>query len=88
MYVSANFMRFKNKSGWEKINHVQNYKNALNKYGFEGIKIYEDFFYKGIPLPENRSFAVKIGLFFAPLFAKYIEFKNKITKKLHDEKRN
>jgi len=82
IYVSANIMRFKKKKGWEEINHVQNYKNALNKYGFAGIRIYDDFFYKDIPLPENRSLAVKIGLFFAPSFAKCIEFKNRMLKKL------
>ena len=40
-------MRAKNKKGWQGVNHVQNYKIALKNYGFKGISIYEDYFYKG-----------------------------------------
>lgn len=82
IYVSANHMRWLNKKGWKNVNHVQNYKNALALYGFKGLKIYEDYFYKGIPLPENRSVWVKIGLFLAPLYARYDIIKNKIYKLL------
>lgn len=82
IYVSANHMKWQNKKGWQNVNHVQNYKNALALYGFKGLKIYEDYFYKGIPLPENRSFLVKLGLYLAPLYNKYYQFKNKIVQLL------
>lgn len=81
IYVKSAHMRYANKKGWSGINHVQNYKNALNKYGFAGIKIYEDFFYKGIPLPEKRSLVIKIGLWLAPAYAVVYEFFSKIFKK-------
>lgn len=81
LYVSANLMHYKKRKGWEKVNHVQNYKNALNIYGFAGVKIYEDLFFKGIPLPENRSLGVRIGLYFAPAFAVFMVVLNKILKR-------
>ena len=81
IYVSANFMSCKRKKGWQGVNHVQNYKNALNKYGFAGVKIYEDFFYKGIPLPEKRSFKIKLALWLAPYYAKLIALKINLLKK-------
>lgn len=67
-------MRFENKPGFKNVDHLQNYKAALSLYGFGGIKIYEDYFFKGIPLPEDRSFWVKIGLKLAPLYVKIQEF--------------
>jgi hypothetical protein len=78
IYTSANYMRYKNKKGWQGINHVQNYKNALNKYGFDGLKIYEDYFYKGIPLPEDRTFKMKLAIFLAPFYSKLLALKYKI----------
>lgn len=70
-YIAAqsNWMKTLNKPGFEGVNHVQNYKNALNLYGFKGIKIYEDFYFRGIPLPEKRDLAVQLGLYFAPYYA-------------------
>lgn len=76
--VSANFMKQLNKKGWEAVDHLQNYKNALNIYGFAGLKIYEDYYYKGIPLPEKRTWFVKLGLWLAPYYAKFIAKKYQI----------
>jgi predicted nucleic acid-binding Zn finger protein len=81
IYVSAFYMKSKNRKGWHDVNHVQNYKNALNKYGFAGVKIYEDFFYRDIPLPENRSVWVRLALFLAPYYAKVLTVKYSILKK-------
>ena len=78
IHVSAALMKHKNKAGWQKVDHVSNYKNALAKYGFCGLKIYEDYFYKGIPLPENRTWLVRLGLKVAPLYVKIINLKNKL----------
>lgn len=80
IYVSALIMRQKNKPGWEKVNHVRNFQIALSTYGFAGIQIYEDYFWKDIPLPEKRSFWVKLGLKYAPLYAKLMVFKNRVFK--------
>ena len=82
IYLSARIMRFKGGSNWSKVNHVQNYKNALQKYGFAGLKIYEDYFYKGVPLPEKRSIIIKIGLLFAPFYARIVALKIKVLKVL------
>lgn len=82
IYVSANLMKRKNKKGWHHVDHIQNYKNALNIYGFKGLKIYEEFFYKGIPLPENRSFKMKLALFLAPYYSKFLNLKENIKQKL------
>lgn len=82
IYVSARYMTWQKKKGWHGINHVQNYKNALALYGFKGLKIYEDYFYKGIPLPEKRSIWVKIGLFLAPLYFWFFQLKNTVLTKL------
>lgn len=78
IYVSATYMKQRNKKGWQGINHVQNYKNALSKYGFAGLKIYEDYFYKGIPLPENRTFKMKLLLFLAPYYSWFLSKKYQI----------
>lgn len=80
IYVSALMMKQCNKPGWGKVNHVRNYQIALSTYGFAGIQIYEDHFYKDIPLPEKRSFWVKLGLKYAPLYAKIINLKIKVLK--------
>ena len=82
IYVSALLMRQYNKPGWQKVNHVRNYQNALSTYGFDGIQIYEDHFYKDIPLPEKRSFWIKLGLKLTPFYEKCSEFKNKVLKPL------
>lgn len=66
--VSANLMHRQNKANWHGVNHLQNYKNALAIYGFKGIKIYEDYFYKDIPLPEKRTIWVKFLLWFKKFF--------------------
>lgn len=81
IYVSAAIMQRKNKKGWQRVNHVQNYKNALNLYGFKGLQIYEDLFYKGIPEPTKRTIWLKLALKMAPLFSKLYDFKNKVLKK-------
>lgn len=70
--ASANLMAQQNKKGWHRINHLQNYKNALALYGFAGLKIYEDRFYKDIPFPEDRTWFVKLGLKLAPKFTKLL----------------
>jgi hypothetical protein len=80
IYVSANIMKRRNKNGWHLVNHVQNYKAALFKYGIAGLKIYEDYFYNDIPLPENRSFKVKIALFLAPYYSRLLNIKYKLLK--------
>lgn len=74
IYVSANRMLRYNKKGWQKIDHVQNYRRALNLYGFDGIKIYEDYYYKDIPFPENQTFMIRLGLKLAPIIAKIYNF--------------
>jgi len=86
IYVSAAFMKSKKRKGWLLVNHVQNYKNALNKFGFAGIKIYEDLYYKGIPLPENRTLSVKIGLYLAPYYAALMDKISNIKNKLKNLK--
>tara|TARA_R110002096_G_scaffold418158_1_gene622094 strand:- start:304 stop:612 length:309 start_codon:yes stop_codon:yes gene_type:complete len=63
IYISAAIMKRTNKPGWQFISHVDNYKKALHLYGFKGVAIYENHFYKGIPLPENRGFKVRFYLF-------------------------
>lgn len=70
-YIAAQavWMKTLNKPGFEGVDHVKNYKNALNLYGFKGIKIYEDFYFKDVPLPEKRDLAVQLGLYFAPYYA-------------------
>jgi hypothetical protein len=75
IYANSAYMRFRNKKGWAHVNHVQNYKNALNKYGFSGLKIYEDFFYNDVPLPENRSLYVRISLFLVGVYVWFKDFK-------------
>lgn len=78
IYVSASFMKQKNLSGWESVDHVQNYKNALNRYGLSGLKIYEDYYYRSIPLPEKRGLVIRIGLWLAPIYAKLISIKQRV----------
>ena len=68
--VSAAIMKHKNKPGWHKINHLQNYKNALSIYGFDGLKHYENLFYKDIPLPENQTLKVKFYLWVVRVYMK------------------
>lgn len=52
---NAAVMKARNKPGWEGVDHYANYKVCLYHYGFMGVKIYEDYFFKGIPLPEDRN---------------------------------
>jgi hypothetical protein len=80
IYVSANYMHQKNKNGWQNVNHVQNYKAALNKYGLDGLQIYEDYYHKNIPLPEQRSLKVKIAVFLAPYYSRLLNFNYKEVK--------
>lgn len=80
IYISAMLMRQRNKKGWQNVDHVRNYKAALSMYGFAGIQIYEDHFYKDIPLPEKRNYWVRLGLKLAPFYAKLIDVKMKVLK--------
>ena len=82
IYISAAAMKRKNKPGWQNVNHVLNYKKALHLYGFKGVKFYEDHFYKGIPLPENRGSKVRLYLFFERWFARVQNWKYKFKKGL------
>lgn len=72
--VRALQMKAINKAGFEKVDHLQNFKAALNLYGFAGVQIYEDYFFKDIPLPADRSWLVKLGLKLAPYYAKVLNF--------------
>ena len=53
--INAMIMKHKNKPGWEGVDHYLNYKIALSRYGLEGLKHYEDFFYRNLPMPYNRN---------------------------------
>jgi len=77
IHVASLQMANRNKAGWEKVNHLNNYKAALNRYGFPGLKHYENYYYKGVPLPEKRTLAVNFGLWMAALIANVLDSINK-----------
>ena len=70
MVINALIMKHKNLAGWEHKDHYLNYKIALSRYGLEGLKHYENLYYKGIPMPYDRTRWMKFKIWINELINK------------------
>ena len=59
MQMNAYIMKSINKPAWVGVDHYNNYKICVCKYGLPGLKIYEERFYKNRKMPYNCSFSDK-----------------------------
>lgn len=58
--INALIMTQINKPKWVNVDHYNNYKVALSRYGLNGLKHYENRFYKDIPMPYNRNWLMQL----------------------------